>query len=178
MYTQVEPDICKGETFRETFLEPSCEFCGSEEHAMLVRTTEPQHRTGFMYRCPVAVYKRLDRNYPRYPINLDFYACPVKFAELHHYTKDERLIIALEKYRMMSAAKVDYSYSQNFVDEVIRLCEDYHRNLNFKRRRLNESDDDEDDSDCETSSIQEVVKDEGDDQEESSQLNFEGKREG
>ena len=145
---------------------------------MLVRTTEPQHRTGFMYKCPVAVYKRLDRNYPRYPINLDFYACPVKFAELHHYTKDERLTIALEKYRMMSAARVDYSYSQNFVDEVIRLCEDYHRNLNFKRRRLNESDDDEDDFDYETSSIQEVVKDEGDDQEESSQLNFEEKREG
>ena len=143
---------------------------------MLTRTTEHQHRTGFKYECPVAVYKRLDRNFPRYPINLDFYACPVKFAELHHYTKDERLTIALEKYRMMSAARVDYSYSQNFVDEVVRLCEDYHRNLNFKRRRLNESDD-EDDSD-ETSSIQEVVKDEGDDQEESSQLNFEGKREG
>ena len=143
---------------------------------MLTRTTEHQHRTGFKYECPVAVYKRLDRNFPRYPINLDFYACPVKFAELHHYTKDERLTIALEKYRMMSAARVDYSYSQNFVDEVVRLCEDYHRNLNFKRRRFNESDD-EDDSD-ETSSIQEVVKDEGDDQEESSQLNFEGKREG
>ena len=143
---------------------------------MLTRTTEHQHRTGFKYECPVAVYKRLDRNFPRYPINLDFYACPVKFAELHHYTKDERLTIALEKYRMMSAARVDYSYSQNFVDEVVRLCEDYHRNLNFKRRRINESDD-EDDSD-ETSSIQEVVKDEGDDQEESSQLNFEGKREG
>ena len=143
---------------------------------MLTRTTEHQHRTGFKYECPVAVYKRLDRNFPRYPINLDFYACPVKFAELHHYTKDERLTIALEKYRMMSAARVDYSYSQNFVDEVVRLCEDYHRNLNFKRRRLNESDD-EVDSD-ETSSIQEVVKDEGDDQEESSQLNFEGKREG
>ena len=143
---------------------------------MLTRTTEHQHRTGFKYECPVAVYKRLDRNFPRYPINLDFYACPVKFAELHHYTKDERLTIALEKYRMMSAARVDYSYSQNFVDEVVRLCEDYHRNLNFKRRRLNESDDEE--VSDETSSIQEVVKDEGDDQEESSQLNFEGKREG
>jgi hypothetical protein len=144
---------------------------------MLIRTNEPQHRTGFKYECPAALYKRLDKNYPRYPINLDFYACPIKFAELHHYTNDERLTIALERYRMMSAARVDYSYSQNFVDEVVRLCEDYHRNSKFKRRRLNESDD-EDDSDHETSSIQEVVKDEGDDQEESSQLNFEGKREG
>ena len=147
---------------------------------MLVQTTESRHRTGFEYACPVATYIRLDKNYPRYPINLDFYACPIKFAEIHHYTRDERLTRALEKYRTMSAARVDYSYSQNFVDEVIRLCEDYHRNLNFKRSRPNESDDDEkdDESNHETSSIPKVVNDEGDDQEESSQLNFEGRREG
>lgn len=146
MYTQVEPDICKGETFRETFLEPNCECCGSEDHAMLARSTNPHDRTGFKYICPVAIYKRLDKNFPRYPINLDFYACPTKFAEIHHYMNDERLTISLEKYRMMSAAKVDYSYSQNFVDEVIRLCEEYHSSLNFKRSRLSNSDDEEDEA--------------------------------
>ena len=141
----MEPDICKGETFRETFLEPNCECCGSEDHAMLIRSTNPRHRTGFQYACPVAIYKRLDKNYPRYPINLDFYACPVKFAEIHHYTDDERLQVSLEKYRMMSAARVDYSYSQNFVNEVKRLCEEYRLSLNFKRSKLNDSRDEEDD---------------------------------
>jgi len=43
----------------------------------------------------------------------------------------------------MSAAKIDYSYSQNFVNEVKRLCEEYHLSLNFKRRRLNGSDDED-----------------------------------
>jgi hypothetical protein len=141
VYTQVEPDICKGETFKETFLEPSCECCGSDDHAMLAKSTDPQHRTGFKYTCPVATYIRLDKNYPRYPINLDFYACPTKFAEIHHYMNDERLTTALENYRMMSAARVDYSYSRNFVNEVLRLCADYQRSLNFKRTRLNEDED-------------------------------------
>jgi hypothetical protein len=144
IYTHVEPDICRGETFKETFLEPSCECCGSDEHAMLVRSTNPQHRTGFEYMCPVATYKDLDHLYPRYPINLDFYACPLKFAEIHHYTDDERLAIALDKYRTMSAAKLNYSYSQDFVDEVKRLCEEYQLNHQFKRRRISGSDDEED----------------------------------
>ena len=92
----------------------------------------------------MATYKNLDHFYPKYPINLDFYACPLKFAEIHHYTNDERLTIALEKYRTLSAARVDYSYSQNFTDEVKRLCEEYKYRLNFKRCRLNESSNDED----------------------------------
>ena len=94
--------------------------------------------------CPVATYKDLDHLYPRYPINLDFYACPLKFAEIHHYTDDERLAIALDKYRTMSAAKLNYSYSQDFVDEVKRLCEEYQLNHQFKRRRISGSDDEED----------------------------------
>ncbi len=110
---------------------------------MLIRSTSPYHRTGFRYACPVASYVRLDKNYPRYPINLDFYACPRKFAEIHHYVDDERLAVSLEKYRTMSAAKVNYSYSQNFINEVKRLCEEYHLSLNFKRRRLNDSDDED-----------------------------------
>jgi hypothetical protein len=43
----------------------------------------------------------------------------------------------------MSAAKINYSYSQNFVNEVKRLCEEYHLSLNFKRRRLNDNDDED-----------------------------------
>jgi hypothetical protein len=122
---------------------------------MLTRSTSPHHRTGFRYACPVAFYIRLDKNYPKYPINLDFYACPRKFAEIHHYVDDERLTASLEKYRTMSAAKIDYSYSQNFVNEVKRLCEEYHLSLNFKRRRLNGSDDED--------SIQEDVSKDRDD---------------
>ena len=110
---------------------------------MLTTSTNPQHRTGFKYTCPMAIYQELDKNYPRYPINLDFYACPKKFAEIHHYVNDERLTAALRKYRTMSAARVNYSYSQNFVDEVIRLCEEYQLGHQFKRRKLNESDDEE-----------------------------------
>ena len=144
IYTQVEPDICTGETFREAFLEPSCECCGSDDHAMLQQTNDPQHRTGFKYACPVAIYRKLDKNFPKYPINLDFYACPRKFAELYHYTNDERLEAALEKYRTMSAARIDYTYSQNFIDEVERLCEEHQLSLTFKRRRLGGSDDEQD----------------------------------
>jgi hypothetical protein len=110
---------------------------------MLTTSINPQHRTGFKYTCPIAVYKELDKNYPRYPINLDFYACPKKFAEIHHYVNDERLTVALEKYRTTSAARVNYSYSQNFVDEVIRLCEEYQLSHRFKRRKQNGSDDEE-----------------------------------
>jgi len=52
----------------------------------------------------------------------------------------------------MSAARVDYSYSQNFTDEVKRLCEEYKYRLNFKRCRLNESnDDDNEDAEGESS---------------------------
>jgi len=100
-----------------------------------------------MYACPVATYRRLDMNFPRYPINLDFYACPKKFAELYHYTNDERLEIALEKYRIMSAARIDYTYSQNFISEVERLCEEHQRGLTFKRRRLGGSEDEQDEQD-------------------------------
>ena len=110
---------------------------------MLTRSTSPHHRTGFRYACPVALYIRLDKNYPKYPINLDFYACPRKFADIHHYVDDERLTASLEKYRTMSAAKIDYSYSQNFVKEVKRLCVEYHLILKFNRRRLNGSDDED-----------------------------------
>jgi hypothetical protein len=94
--------------------------------------------------CPVATYKNLDHCYPKYPINLDFYVCPLKFAEIHHFTDDERLTIALEKYRTISAAKLNYSYSQNFVDEVKRLCEEYQLDHQFKRRKLGGSNDEED----------------------------------
>lgn len=45
----------------------------------------------------------------------------------------------------MSAARVDYSYSQNFVNEVKRLCEEYRLSLNFKRSKLNDSKNEEDD---------------------------------
>jgi len=86
----------------------------------------------------------LDKNFPRYPINLDFYACPKKFAEFYHYTNDERLEGALEKYRTMSAARINYIYSQNFVSEVERLCEEHQLSLTFKRRRLGGSDDEQD----------------------------------
>ena len=133
LYTQVIPDECLTETFRETFLEPACECCGSEEHPMLTRTSEPFHRSGFKYVCPIAIYKRLDKNFPRYPINLDFYACPKRFAEAYHYVIDERLRIALENYRTKSAARGNYTISQRFVDEVRRLCMDYQQSLTFKR---------------------------------------------
>jgi hypothetical protein len=110
--------------------------------------------------CPVATYKNLDHFYPKYPINLDFYACPLKFAEIHHYTDDERLTIALEKYRTMSAARVDYSYSQNFTDEVKRLCDEYKYRLNFKRCRLNESSNDDEDAEGEPSDQEIPLQDE------------------
>jgi hypothetical protein len=131
LYTEVSPDECLTETFRETFLEPACECCGSIEHPMLARTTEKFYHSGYI--CPIAIYKRLDKNYPKYPINLDFYACPRRFAEIHHYVNDERLVEALENYRMNSAARVDYSISQRFVDEVRRLCLEYQQSLVFKR---------------------------------------------
>ena len=75
----------------------------------------------------------LDKNFPRYPINLDFYACPKRFAETYHYVIDERLEIALENYRTKSAVRGDYTISQRFVDEVRRLCIEYQRGLTFKR---------------------------------------------
>jgi len=137
--------------FKETFLEPSCECCGTDEQAILVRSTNPQYRTGFEYMCPVATYKDLDHFYPKYSINLDFYACLLKFAEIYHYTDDEWLMIVLEKYRTMSAARVDYSYSKTFADEVKRLCEEYKYRLNFKRCQLNESNDDDEDAEVEPS---------------------------
>ena len=47
---------------------------------------------------------------------------------------------------------MDYSYSQNFTEEVKRLCEEYKYRLNFKRCRLNESnDDDSEDAEGESS---------------------------
>jgi hypothetical protein len=133
LYTEVIPDMCLTETFRETFLEPACECCGSEEHPMLTKTSEQYYHSGFKYVCPIAIYKRLDKNFPRYPINLDFYACPKRFAETYHYVIDERLEIALENYRTKSAARGDYTISQRFVDEVRRLCIEYQRGLTFKR---------------------------------------------
>ena len=94
---------------------------------------EQYYHSGFKYVCPIAIYKRLDRNFPRYPINLDFYACPKRFAETYHYVIDERLEIALENYRTKSAARSDYTISQRFVDEVRRLCIEYQQSLTFKR---------------------------------------------
>jgi len=100
---------------------------------MLMRTTEQYYHSGFKYVCPIAIYKRLDRNFPRYPINLDFYACPRRFAETYHYVIDERLEIMLENYRTKSAARSDYTISQRFVDEVRKLCLEYQQSLTFKR---------------------------------------------
>ena len=134
--------MCLTETFRETFLEPASECCGSEEHPMLMRTTEQYYHSGFKYVCPIAIYKRLDRNFPRYPINLDFYACPRRFVETYHYVIDERLEIALENYRTKSAARGNYTISQRFVDEVRRLCYDYQQSLVFKREVVEKKDSD------------------------------------
>ena len=144
LYTEVIPDECLTETFRETFLEPACECCGSEEHPMLIKTSEAYYHTGFKYVCPIAIYKRLDKNFPRYPINLDFYACPKRFAEAYHYVTDERLEIALENYRTKSAARGDYTISQRFVDEVRRLCMEYQQSLTFKREVIDGGKDSED----------------------------------
>ena len=146
LYTEVSPDECLTETFRITFLEPACECCGSEEHSMLEKTTQPFYHSGFRYACPIAIYKRLDKNLPRYPINLDFYACPKRFAETYHYVRDERLELALENYRTRSAARVDYTISQRFVDEVRRLCDEYQSTHVFKREILVKGEDDEDDT--------------------------------
>ena len=103
------------------------------EHPMLMVTTEPYYYSGFKYVCPIAIYKRLDKNFPRYPINLDFYACPRRLAEAYHYVNDERLEEALENYRTKSAARADYTMSQRFVNEVRRLCMEYQQSLTFKR---------------------------------------------
>ena len=142
LYTEVSPVWCLTETFRETFLEPPCECCGSEEHPMLASSTESQFRTGFKYICPIAKYERLDKNYPRYPINLDFYACPLRFAQTYHYVNDGRLETALENYRTKSAARGDYTISQRFVDEVRRLCYDHQQSLVFKREVVEKKDSD------------------------------------
>jgi hypothetical protein len=112
---------------------------------MLMATTEPYYYSGFKYVCPIAIYKRLDKNFPRYPINLDFYACPRRLAEAYHYVNDERLEEALENYRTKSAARVDYTMSQRFVNEVRRLCLEYQQGLTFKRdipSRENEKEED------------------------------------
>jgi len=114
---------------------------------MLRKTTEPFYHTGFKYICPIAIYKRLDRNFPRYPINLDFYACPRRLAEAHHYVRDERLETALENYRTRSAARANYTISQGFVDEVRRLCDEYQRTHVFKREVSRGLENDEDDMD-------------------------------
>ena len=135
---------------------------------MLIHSTNPHDRTGFKYSCPIATYQRLDKNYPRYPINLDFYACPTKFVEIHHYVNDERLTYSLERYRTKSAARLDYSYSQNFVDEVIRLCEEYQLSHHFKRRKLDGSGD-EKESDLD--SIPQEIADEAPIEQRSPQLN-------
>jgi len=171
VYTHVEPDICKGETFKETFLQPSCECCGSEEHAMLTQSDNPHDRTGFKYLCPVATYKRLDKNYPRYPINLDFYACPTKFVEIHHHVNDERLMHSLERYRTQSAARLNYSYSQDFVNEVIRLCEEYQLSHHFKRRKLNESDDEKEELELDQATPPQEIVNEAPTEQRSPQLN-------
>ena len=146
LYTEVSPDECLTETFRITFLEPACECCGSEEHPMLERTTEPFYHSGFRYVCPIAIYKRLDKNFPRYPINLDFYACPRRFAESYHYVIDERLEKALEDYRTRGAARVDYTFSLRFINEVRRLCEEYQRSHVFKREVVKNKDNEGDQS--------------------------------
>jgi len=109
---------------------------------MLASSTEPPFRTGFKYVCPIARYKRLDRNYPRYPINLDFYACPLRFAQTYHYVNDGRLETALENYRTKSATRGDYTISRIFVEEVRRLCYDYQQSLAFKRDIVEEKDSD------------------------------------
>jgi len=44
----------------------------------------------------------------------------------------------------MSAARINYTYSQNFISEVERLCEEHQLGLTFKRRRLDGSDDGQD----------------------------------
>ena len=75
---------------------------------------------------------------------MDFYACPRRFAETYHYVNDERLEHALENYRTRSAARVDYTMSQRFVDEVRRLCREYQQSLPFKREVIKgENEDDE-----------------------------------
>ena len=109
---------------------------------MLASSTEPPFITGFKYVCPIARYKRLDRNYPRYPINLDFYACPLRFAQTYHYVNDGRLETALENYRTKSATRGDYTISRTFVEEVRRLCYDYQQGLAFKRDIVEEKDSD------------------------------------
>ena len=113
---------------------------------MLMATTEPYYYSGFKYVCPIAIYKRLDKNFPRYPINLDFYACPRRLAEAYHYVNDERLEEALENYRTRSAARVDYTMSQRFVNEVRRLCLEYQQGLTFKRDIASRENDEEEDS--------------------------------
>jgi len=55
VYTQVEPDIYKGEMFKETFLELNCECYGSEDQAMFIRLANLHDCTGFRYECPIAI---------------------------------------------------------------------------------------------------------------------------
>jgi hypothetical protein len=113
---------------------------------MLMETTEPYYYSGFKYVCPIALYKRLDKNFPKYPINLDFYACPRRFAETFHYVCDERLEEALENYRTKSAARVDYTMSQTFVSEVRKLCMEYQQSITFKREIVKGTGKEEDES--------------------------------
>jgi hypothetical protein len=82
---------------------------------MLTKTTEQFYHSGFKYVCPIAVYRRLDRNFPRYPINLDFYACPKRFAETYHYVTDERLEEALENF---AGCVVVISHDRWFIDRI------------------------------------------------------------
>jgi hypothetical protein len=51
--------------------------------------------------------------------------------------------MALENYRTKSAVRGDYTISQQFVNEVRRLCIEYQQSLTFKREVIGLGEDNE-----------------------------------
>jgi len=137
-------NICKavdhGKRFHDYFIiTPTCLFCGSLEHKLIVSQTDP-HDTNIITTqdsCPYLSYEewptlteQLNNGY------LKVQSCPKTFALAHGYQKSD-----VDK-TILQLAKSDYGISMGkrglyeFYIEVLRLCDNERRSFSFKRTNI------------------------------------------
>jgi len=132
--------------FKEPYLRPPCHICGMDDHGVLRKRGIRGDDLGEVYDCPFATHEDWNEVKNR-SSDERFEICPTKVAEKSGYDMEAADVI-LSKHREVGegrnrAPEVILSIR----DEVERLCNEFVRNLPFKREikpsAAHEDDDDE-----------------------------------
>ena len=139
----------KGYNPKFRYFSSPCRCCGMKDHSMMTETEE-QGQVSVGYGCPIVETEDgVDVNEQWKQRRIKYRPCPVKFAELHHFSR-QHILEALATFRMYGDGRhVWMDEYQLFSDTAVRKGEVVRSSWTFKRTDPRVALEDEDSTDDE-----------------------------